>query len=254
MPVERKARIIPTCSGRCGYDACFPCMWVWYVLSFPYFSTPKNVPHWMSAASGRKKKHINCMDMPLKTSSSPQSTLVSSSGTTWNEASISTPSPTKPTRPPVQPQDRQREDKGNCAQSPCSTDNWVSVWDPHTENEISSIKKVQRRAVWWVTHRHRQTSCVNSVMDSLQWPTLQQRRRKARLKMSFKFHHGLIFISSSYICRGQQAADVARGRTITAMTSPPAGHSTGGCRSSLELYQTGISASGDRGGWHPGLL
>ena len=44
------------------------------------------------------------------------------------------------------------------------------------------------------------------------------------------------------VCQDQQAADVARGRTTTtAMTSPPAGHSTGRCRSSQKLYQTGIT-------------
>ena len=42
------------------------------------------------------------------------------------------------------------------------------------------------------------TSCVNSITDSLEWPPLQQRHRKARLEVFFKFHHSLISISSSY--------------------------------------------------------
>ena len=47
------------------------------------------------------------------------------------------------------------------------------------------------------------------------------------------------------ICQEQQAADVARGRTTTtAMTSRPAGHNTGRCRSSRELNQTGTVCLG----------
>ena len=54
----------------------------------------------------------------------------------------------------------------------------ATVWDPHSANNIKTIEKVQRRAARWVTNRHHQTSCVNSIIDSLAWPTLQQRRKK----------------------------------------------------------------------------
>ena len=76
-----------------------------------------------------------------------------------------------------------------------------TVWDPYTENEISSIEKVQRRAARWALNRHHQISCVNSVMDFLEWLTRQQRRRKARLEMLFKIHHDLSSITSSYLPR-----------------------------------------------------
>ena len=49
----------------------------------------------------------------------------------------------------------------------------ATVWDPYTENEISSIEKVQRRAARWVSNRRRQISCVSSIRDSLEWPSLQ---------------------------------------------------------------------------------
>ena len=48
----------------------------------------------------------------------------------------------------------------------------ATVWDSYTENEISSIKKVRRRAARWVLNRHRQISCVNSIVDTLEWTTL----------------------------------------------------------------------------------
>ena len=75
----------------------------------------------------------------------------------------------------------------------------ATVWDPHTANDIKTIEKVQRRAARWVTNRHHQTSCVNSIIDSLAWPTLQQRRKKARLEIFVKFHHRLVTIDSEYL-------------------------------------------------------
>ena len=73
------------------------------------------------------------------------------------------------------------------------------VWDPYTENEIEALEKIQRRAARWVTSRHRQTSCVDSILEQLDWPTLQLRSKKARLEMFYKFHHGLISINSKYL-------------------------------------------------------
>ena len=77
----------------------------------------------------------------------------------------------------------------------------VTVWDPYTENEISSMEKVQHRVARRASNRHHQTFGVNSVVDSVEWPTLQQCHRNARLEMFFKFHHVLISISSSYLSR-----------------------------------------------------
>ena len=75
----------------------------------------------------------------------------------------------------------------------------ATVWNPHIANDIKTIEKVQRRAARWVTNRHHQTSCVNSIIDPLAWPTLQQRRKKARPEMFFKFHHRLVTIDSEYL-------------------------------------------------------
>ena len=75
----------------------------------------------------------------------------------------------------------------------------ATVWDPHSANNIKTIENVQHRAARWVTNRHHQTSCVNSIIDSLAWPTLQQRRKKSRLEMFYKFHHHLMTIDSEYL-------------------------------------------------------
>ncbi|KAL8575205.1 hypothetical protein ACOMHN_042326 [Nucella lapillus] len=43
------------------------------------------------------------------------------------------------------------------------------------------LEKIQRRAARWVTHRHRKTSSVQDMLETLHWPPLTERRRKARL-------------------------------------------------------------------------
>ena len=108
-----------------------------------------------------------------------------------------------------------------------------TVWDPFTENEISSVEKVQGRAARWVSNRYRQTSCVDSIMDSLEWPTLQHRHRKARLQLVFKFHHGLISVSSSYLPRPSSSRLSSRKSNDDSydIASSPAGHGTGECQS-----------------------
>ena len=69
----------------------------------------------------------------------------------------------------------------------------------YSANDIKTIEKVQRRAARWVTNRHHQTSCVNSIIDSLAWPTLQQRQKKAQLEMFYNFHHRLVTIDFEYL-------------------------------------------------------
>ena len=75
----------------------------------------------------------------------------------------------------------------------------ASVWDPHTQADIKTLEKVQRRAARWVTSRYRQTSCVDSILTDLDWPTLQNRRKKAQLELFYKFHKGLITINSRHL-------------------------------------------------------
>ena len=57
----------------------------------------------------------------------------------------------------------------------------ASIWDPHTKDQINSIEKIQRRAARVVTNDHRKTSSVTKMLKVLNWPTLEDRRKAARL-------------------------------------------------------------------------
>ena len=71
----------------------------------------------------------------------------------------------------------------------CST-----VWSPYTKEYIWKIEMVQRRAARYVTNRYHNTSNVTSMLDHLEWETLESRRTKNQLIMFFKIVHGLVDI------------------------------------------------------------
>ena len=66
-----------------------------------------------------------------------------------------------------------------------------TVWDPHTDKNVTKIESVQRRAARFVTNRFRNTSSVSDILCDLKWPTLRDRRRNTRLTMMFKILNGL---------------------------------------------------------------
>ena len=73
----------------------------------------------------------------------------------------------------------------------CST-----VWSPYTKEYIQKTEMVQHRAARYVTNRYHNTSSVTSILDHLEWETLESRRTKSQLIMFFKIVHGLVDISA----------------------------------------------------------
>ena len=56
---------------------------------------------------------------------------------------------------------------------------------------------VQRRAARYVSNRFHYTSSVSSILEELKWPTLEERRRKARLVLMYKIVNGLVKIDAT---------------------------------------------------------
>ena len=56
---------------------------------------------------------------------------------------------------------------------------------------------VQRRAARFVTNRYHNTSSVTSMIDHLEWETLESRRTKNQITMLFKILHGLVDIPAA---------------------------------------------------------
>jgi hypothetical protein len=79
------------------------------------------------------------------------------------------------------------------------------VWDPHYAEDIEALEKVQKRAARWVSNRHRRTSHISEILDSLNWTPLEERRRKTRLETLYKHHKGLVHIESPYLPQRKEA-------------------------------------------------
>ena len=87
----------------------------------------------------------------------------------------------------------------------CSTDirmeearNWKKGWGRgafalcwiHQCN--TNIEKIQRRAARWFINDYSRYSSVKSMLQQLQWPTLEERRNKSRLSLLYKAKNNLI--------------------------------------------------------------
>ena len=70
-----------------------------------------------------------------------------------------------------------------------------TVWDPYTAGWINKIESVQRRAARFTLSRYRRTSSVSAMLAELNWQTLAERRRLARLTMFYKIHYNLVAIT-----------------------------------------------------------
>ena len=69
-----------------------------------------------------------------------------------------------------------------------------TVWSPHTATNIHKLESVQQRAARWATRDYRYTSSATSMLQDLNWRTLDQRRIDSRLIMMYKVTHDLVAI------------------------------------------------------------
>ena len=66
-----------------------------------------------------------------------------------------------------------------------------AVWDPYRQCHIDKIEMVQRKAARFVTNTYsRERGTVTNILQSLGWPTLETRRKGARLILLYKILHG----------------------------------------------------------------
>ena len=77
------------------------------------------------------------------------------------------------------------------------------VWDPITQTLIQTLENVQRKVARYVINDYtsRTPGCVTSMLTSLEWQTLEQRRRISRLVMMYKIQHQLVDIDRDLYLR-----------------------------------------------------
>ena len=84
-----------------------------------------------------------------------------------------------------------------------------TVWAPFTHCDIYKLELVQRRAARFVNNNFSRFSSVSQMLINLNWPTLEERRTKAKLIMLYKIFNNLVdiphplsFDNSPYNTRG----------------------------------------------------
>ena len=74
-----------------------------------------------------------------------------------------------------------------------------SVWNPHTAEHCNKIEMVQRRGARYACNRYHNTSSVTDMLQTLTWPTLQQRRLKTKLIMLYKIVHHIVAVPTTIV-------------------------------------------------------
>ena len=57
------------------------------------------------------------------------------------------------------------------------------------------VEKVQKTAARWTCRRWRNRSCVDDMLDELEWPSLEDRRVKSSLTFFYKIHSGTVSLN-----------------------------------------------------------
>ena len=70
-----------------------------------------------------------------------------------------------------------------------------SVWNLHTAEHCNKIEMVQRRAARYACNRYHNTD----MLQTLTWPTLQQRRLKTKLVMFYKIVHHIVAVPTTIL-------------------------------------------------------
>ena len=73
------------------------------------------------------------------------------------------------------------------------------IWDPHTVENIRKLEMIQRRAARMVYADYQTTSSVSTMLNQLQWTTLQERRAQAKACMMYRVVNQLIDIPSQIL-------------------------------------------------------
>ena len=69
-----------------------------------------------------------------------------------------------------------------------------SVWDPHFQKD--KLEMIHMRSAMYVTNRYHNNSSVETMLQKLQWPTLEERRKKDRLTLRYKVANGEVDIDA----------------------------------------------------------
>ena len=71
-----------------------------------------------------------------------------------------------------------------------------TIWDPWTKQNSDKIEAVQRRSARFVLNDHSRYSSVTSMLEKLKWPSLAERRARAKVIMIYRIVRQQVAIGS----------------------------------------------------------
>ena len=70
-----------------------------------------------------------------------------------------------------------------------------AAWDPHSQNNIKRLERIQRQAARFCTNNYsRGPGSVTKLLQELRWEILQTRRKSKRITTLYKMEHNIIDI------------------------------------------------------------
>ena len=69
------------------------------------------------------------------------------------------------------------------------------IWNPHTSSQISHLERIQHYAAKLVTKDHRRTTSPTTLVQTLNWQTLERRRIIKQAMTFYKIPNNIIKIS-----------------------------------------------------------
>ena len=74
------------------------------------------------------------------------------------------------------------------------------IWDPHTDSNTLKLETVQRRSARRIMQNYNRHASVTTMLQHLDLPTLQQRRRHSKIIMLYRIRHQLANVpTTTYI-------------------------------------------------------
>ena len=71
------------------------------------------------------------------------------------------------------------------------------IWDPHTDSNTLKLETVQRRSARRIMQNYNRHASVTTMLQHIDLPTLQQRRRHSKIIMLYRIRHQLANIPTT---------------------------------------------------------
>ena len=88
---------------------------------------------------------------------------------------------------------------------------WHSPLLPLKYRSQSDLERVQRKAARFVMEDYKTTSSVRSMLEHLKWPTLEERRTRAKVTMLYRIIHQVVAIPVQLYIIPRGVASTTRG-------------------------------------------